>query len=296
MLVFVDANIYLNLVRTSNENSISLNSFKKLIENGTVRLLLPQITQDEFFRNLNNIKIDYLKYLDDQIPNIELAVSLRDSDEGKKVLEAQKDFEAKIIELSKYHEKNIDKLIEDTIEKLINKSENFETTKEVLEKAKIRKNTGNPPGKIRDPLGDEIVWELILKYSTNDDVSIVSFDDDWTETPKSDKINPVLQREWDKKSGKEIKCYKTLSEFVKKYDNDITSKEIKDEKASSKPYKFGDILRSMSSGASGSAFAGTLSSLPSIKTCPNCGYLVGPTPLLSGGNTYYCQVCNRTLL
>jgi len=40
----------------------------------------------------------------------------------------------------------------------------IEASQEEINKARLRKERGNPPGKKNDPLGDKITWEQILNH------------------------------------------------------------------------------------------------------------------------------------
>jgi hypothetical protein len=75
----------------------------------------------------------------------------------------------------------------------------LEHTETQFEKAKRRKDLGNPPGKSGDPIGDELNWEQILDYSQNEkhSICIVSRDGDFYSKSINPQVfgNPFLLRE-----------------------------------------------------------------------------------------------------
>ena len=64
------------------------------------------------------------------------------------------------------------------------------TTDEIVEKARLRIEIGNPPGK-KGSIGDAINWEsLLATLSSDDDLCFVSDDKDFRSRIDDNKFNP----------------------------------------------------------------------------------------------------------
>lgn len=91
-----------------------------------------------------------------------------------------------------------------------------------IEKARFRKEIGNPPGKRADPLGDQLSWEQLLniipKTST---LWVVSTDRDYfAEHKKVLYLNPVLSNDLMIQNPKlEVKTFNILSEALRDFDS-----------------------------------------------------------------------------
>jgi hypothetical protein len=103
--------------------------------------------------------------------------------------------------------------------KSIFKNQIKESEEEYL-KAKKRKETGNPPGKHNDTLGDQITWEQFLnKIQTAEEAWIISNDFDYfTLYNKGIYLNAFLYSELlNKNPNIKINCYSILSDGLKSY-------------------------------------------------------------------------------
>lgn len=92
-------------------------------------------------------------------------------------------------------------------------------------KAKRRKDLGNPPGKPKDPIGDELNWEQILDYSQREKCSIwvVSRDKDFYSKSKNSQIfgNALLLKEISDKGLPDFIFFNDLSSTLTKFKTDI---------------------------------------------------------------------------
>jgi hypothetical protein len=112
------------------------------------------------------------------------------------------------------------------------------------ERAKARQELGNPPGKPRGPLGDQITWEQLLTYCEKQNVErlwIVTSDGDYlTKFGERVWLNPFLHQELKQACGDglEVRCFDNsmtaIEDFVKstgvkaeKLPNEERAKEIK---------------------------------------------------------------------
>ena len=101
------------------------------------------------------------------------------------------------------------------ISELFSKAENFEVDDNLYRKAMKRFRLGNPPGKKKDTIGDEVNWEtLIDKTPDGEDLHLVSGDTDYAAVLANDKVNPALELEWISKKKSALRFYKNLQDFL----------------------------------------------------------------------------------
>lgn len=101
-------------------------------------------------------------------------------------------------------------------------------TEEQFLRAKCRKDTGNPPGKHSDSLGDQITWEQFLnRVQTAEEVWIVSNDSDYfTQYDKGVFLNAFLHSELlNKNPNLKVNCFSRLAEFTKGHPENVIGKE-----------------------------------------------------------------------
>jgi hypothetical protein len=226
MRVFIDANIYLVYLEKSNEKLDLLSELKRLIKEKKIELIFPLITQEEFFRRYPSVCIRYFKALNNTKPSgppIVASVARKRKVKIKSKLEKLYLEYLKELEIVKVaHKKSVDKFIKKDIEGLIKLSVVAKYDEHLFNLAYRRKLLGNPPGKRINPVGDELVWEMILADFTDDDLCIVSGDGDWgNELERDNQVNPLLSKEWKNKTNKNLMLFSALGDFI----NFITKKE-----------------------------------------------------------------------
>ncbi len=218
MRLFVDTNIFLSFLEASKENTRSLVELKTLINDKKVKLVFPQITQEEYYRNIPRIVSTLCDEIDGHLPKKpEVAVSLRENKKiTKDLAKAHKKYSVLLKNLKEQYSKSVERINVLYIEKLVNKSEKFSETKELLDLAQARCFKGNHPGKKNGVIGDEIEWEILLKYCFDDDLTIISNDKDWRSTNIDGKVvlNTFLTREWGMISDKKIILETSLGKFI----------------------------------------------------------------------------------
>lgn len=145
---------------------------------------------------------------------------------------------------------------------------------EELQKARIRKEIGNPPGKRADPLGDQLSWEQLLTIIPKvSELWIVSTDRDYfTEHKDTIHLNPVLYKDLITANQKiVIHPYNVLSEALRQYDQQEKIKSIptKEELDFISKTESLDLIRT---GATASYIhSGSFTPPTKPVTCPNCG-------------------------
>lgn len=98
-----------------------------------------------------------------------------------------------------------------------------------INRARLRKEIGNPPGKRADPLGDQLSWEQLLNIVPKiKRLWIVSTDKDYfTEQGKVLYLNPILYNDLLKLNANlEVKTFNILSEALRDFDKQEKIKTI----------------------------------------------------------------------
>lgn len=98
-------------------------------------------------------------------------------------------------------------------------------TDDQLNRARTRKERGNPPGKRQDPLGDQINWEVFLD-SLNEarEVWIVTKDRDFVyERGGRLLLDPLLARELQNRGVDKVHCFNALSDALEHYKAHVAS-------------------------------------------------------------------------
>jgi hypothetical protein len=219
--LYVDANIYLGAYKTSDP------AFHKhvrvLVEHARSVFVSQQIV-DEVDRNKLKVAADFV---DEQLKKLNLpkvslpgfsaalTKTLKDLDRQVESLQISAGAEASkyLVSLASSQDAT-SKLLEPLFALARPPSE------EVLRRARLRKERGNPPGKRSDPLGDQISWEQLLDLlQVGDCVHIVSKDKDYyIERRGVAFLDPLLEKELKVRLGPTgtIVLCRSLVEVVKK--------------------------------------------------------------------------------
>lgn len=231
MKVFIDTNILLDIYHLSGSDLEELRKLKKMVEKGKVELLVSKQIIDEFWRNRERVIADAMKRFRDskasaQIPNI-----IRIYPEAKELKEAVDKVNQIVKQLSDRAIADIeaDTLKSDeVIKELFSAIKVGAVSPSLIERAQLRSNVGNPPGK-KDSLGDAINWEWLLEQEIefwDDELVIISADGDYESELTKGKPKEYLLREWnDKNIGCELQLEKSLADFLKAKFPDIQLEE-----------------------------------------------------------------------
>lgn len=243
MRILIDANIYLNYYRQSPQSYDSINKLIKLLDDEDIKLIVPKQVSDEFERNKEKEAFRFIKALKENTKEMEIrepsfysrATKIK---QLKSLFKKASQLKTEIITEYKERIENENSKINRKLEKLFSmKIENYESN-EIVQRAYFRTIVGNPPRKGNDSFGDAIIWEILLEYYTNDDLTIISGDGDFSREDERDsnKINLFLEKEWSRKTNKKIKLYKTLGEFI----NSFTKEKTIDEEVILEEKKYGE--------------------------------------------------------
>lgn len=113
---------------------------------------------------------------------------------------------------------------------MFNKTEIIECSNDIINKAKLRYDLGNPPGK-KNSYGDAVNWECLLEnIPDGEDLYFISDDKDYCSEFCKDQFNIYLLTEWDSKNKSQIYFYRSLHDFLlKNYkDYNITLEQYKE--------------------------------------------------------------------
>ena len=224
MNLFIDTNVYLTFYHYSSDDLEQLKKLLVAIQSGQVKLWLPNQVIDEFGRN-REVKIaDALRLFNEQkLP-----------DKFPQICKGYDGYQHLIDAVNAYsHNKSvlIDNLKEDVTTKnlgadkligdLFEAATIIEVTSEIVSKAKLRYDLGNPPGKVGS-YGDAINWECLLATVIDtEDVCFVARDKDYLSAIDKTKFSDYLSEEWNKKKHSKIIYYITLTDFFSAHFPDI---------------------------------------------------------------------------
>ena len=127
----------------------------------------------------------------------------------KLIKESKKTLEGKLGEDIKNNSLKADAVVRELFEK----AKNIYVPPVYVEKAILRYQRGNPPGK-NDSYGDAINWETLLEevpYGT--ELVLISDDKDFKSPAENSQLNSFLLKEWEQKKGAKINFYNNLSGF-----------------------------------------------------------------------------------
>jgi hypothetical protein len=104
----------------------------------------------------------------------------------------------------------------------------LEYDEQQLQRARNRRELGNPPGKANDPLGDQISWEQLLSHVNGETVLwIISRDFDYVSISRGEVyLHPVLRRELSERGCSEVHVF---SDLVAGLTHFIKSAQLPDE-------------------------------------------------------------------
>jgi hypothetical protein len=220
--VFVDANEYLGLY-----GSIAGKKLLDLLEGQKSNIFVPKQVVDEVLRNKlecsNRFFSEQLKDIAANkfpIPDHLLGIDDAKLTEYRKTLQGVEEVRKSLRALASDALGRISRSEDDVSKRLAGLFDKaVEASEEELQRARKRKERGNPPGKPSDPLGDQISWEQLLTYvqsSGHKDIWLITRDTDYF--AKTDKgvllLNPLLNLDLVRVCGGQLQihCYEDLSD------------------------------------------------------------------------------------
>ena len=101
-----------------------------------------------------------------------------------------------------------------------------------IQRARVRKEKGNPPGKASDPLGDQISWEQLLTHlhqTGHKEIWLITRDRDYfVKSNKALLLNPLLNRDLIQACGEQpqVHCYDDLADGLTNFAKQIGVKDL----------------------------------------------------------------------
>lgn len=219
MNLFIDANIFLDFYHLSGGDIEELRKLVALVENGDIVLFSSPQLREEVKRNRDAKISDAMRDFRKASFKLSFPAFCKHYDEYEEL-------RANINDANKKHAELVQKAMGDVksrclpadvlIDDLLEKSTEIEPAKELFDAAMKRFRLGNPPGKKKVTLGDEINWESLLAGVPNkEDLMFISGDGDFCSPIDGDALNAFLFDEWEEKKASDICFYKSLSDFLK---------------------------------------------------------------------------------
>lgn len=227
-LVFIDANVFLGCYARNHANYRQLlNSLLAIAD----KIIITNIVRDEFNRNrahayVTQNKVNPTKF---GTPDLYHHHQVSGDDEcAAKIKAARKLISEKqneiIDTMREVHEKNVESIVDghDDVSQVMAKLflQAVAPAGDQLERARIRRELGNPPGKFNDPLGDQLSWEQVLDAARDkSSIWIVSNDRDYHLQAEGRLfLNPFLRDELITLNSKlEIHVFDNLASFLEAF-------------------------------------------------------------------------------
>ncbi len=220
MNIFIDTNILLDLYHLSGPDLDELRKVIKLAEVSKLNVLLPSQVEDEFWRNRERVISEALDLFAKTKASATLPNLIRTNPKSSELRHAVERVNELVKELRQVADSEIlsHKLkADEVVDSLFAQCKPQTIDKAIIEKAKARKDIGNPPGKANS-LGDAVNWEWLLEtVQKGDDLVIISSDGDFESELLQGKAKEFLMREWGRADKGNLELFKGLPEFLKKY-------------------------------------------------------------------------------
>ncbi len=229
-LFFVDTNTILGFY---DSNKPELQKLLKALEELGERLFLSEQTMREIERNKLRVfrqSIEnYKKTFSTQKP--QLPIHLED-DDSTEISDWNKKRQHIFDKLADSNEE-FDKIVSEMLERISKSSDRVSTvfskfyknvrrpSESALEKARRRWEVGDPPGKSKDPLGDQLSWETLLENVSDVNVLwLVTADKDYYTRYNGECIlNPALRQNLlDANGNVDVRIFSKLSDAIRDFD------------------------------------------------------------------------------
>ena len=218
MNLFIDTNVLLSFYHVSSDDLEELKKLVVLLEQKKVQFYVPAQVRMEFRRNRETKIADALRKFKEQRLNLQFPQMCKDYPEYEKLRELQKQYEANhtaLLNALDEHVKANGLKADGIIEQLFSLAQKIPCNDEIIDKARVRLERGNPPGK-NGSLGDAINWEaLIAAVPEKSDLHFISGDKDYCSALDEEDFSQFLAWEWATRKKSELIFYKRSSAFFK---------------------------------------------------------------------------------
>ena len=218
MNLFIDTNIFLSFYHLTSEDLEELRKLAVLLDQNKVTLYITDQVCAEFGRNRESKISDAIKRLSEQRLNLQFPQLCKDYPEYNELRELQKEYETVHSALLEKVDRDVGEhtlKADKTIQELFGKAKVLKTSAELIEKARLRIQIGNPPGK-EGSLGDAISWEALLEdCPEGEDLFFVTDDRDYVSVLNESLFKEFLFDEWNGSKNSDLVLYRRLSAFFK---------------------------------------------------------------------------------
>ncbi len=238
MNIFIDTNIWLSFYHFSSDDLEELRKLGMLLEKRSVRVHLPEQVVEEFRRNREAKFVDAMKRFKDEKLSDEFPQLCRqynpEYQEMRKAIAAYREAKKRLLQQVEDHYGNEELKADQVIQELFGKATKATVSQEIIDRARLRMDKGNPPGK-KGSFGDAINWECLLAtLNPNCDLYFIAEDKDWRSAWDEEDFEAFLKWEWKSKNGGTIKYFRRLSTFLKAMFPDINLKDEVEKEAAIK--------------------------------------------------------------
>lgn len=218
MHLFIDTNVLLSFFHVSSDDLEELKKLVVLLEKKKVQLYVPSQVKMEFRRNREAKIADAMRKFKEQRLNLQFPQICKDYPEYEKLRELQKHYEENhtaLLNALNEHIKSDSLKADQIIGQLFSLAEGVPCNDEIIQRARLRLERGNPPGK-NDSLGDAINWEALLTaVPDKSDLHFISGDKDYCSALNEEDFSQFLGSDWRGKKKSELIFYKRSSAFFK---------------------------------------------------------------------------------
>ncbi len=221
--VFIDTNVYLSFYHFNNDDLGKLQALVDFRDTNQLNILRNQQLRDEFNRNRENKINDalgmFVRPSVGSVPRLFEQYKSK-SDSLRQLINDANKMHTELIEQIKVNIRD-QSLKADEITRNIFGDERTILSKPILEKAKQRVETGNPPGK-KGSIGDAYHWEYLLATVPDEqDLIIVTDDIDWKSPLNPLELSGFLTEEWKLRKKSKVTLYTSISEYFRNEHPDI---------------------------------------------------------------------------
>ncbi len=213
--LLIDTNVLLSFYAFTQDDLTRLEKLVKWAESRDTEVLTTDQIKAEYLRNrggkiAESVKQLLSQRLDFQFPRLCDPYPEADQLRGlaREYSQLHRDLITKINQETQAKQLRADKIL-DTF---FSKAATLATTDAILERARLRFECGNPPGK-RGSLGDAINWEALLDHAPKGAVTVVTDDADYYSVFDSSQPHEFLLAEWKEQVGGDIAFVRHLSDL-----------------------------------------------------------------------------------
>lgn len=223
-LIFIDANVFLDLYRGKVAQLEVLESFPTLIVEKGYKIYLTDHLVNEVHRNREIVVKDQLVGFEKYKVNNSFSNIIRSLDIYNELKNQTNQYNL-VVErgLTEIKEKINRKALraDSLLKEIINKSVVITTNEADRKKARDRYDFGFPPGKDKS-YGDALNWNVLIEDVNiiEKDLYLVTRDGDFSSCLDKKQPNPYLEDEWHKVRGGKIKILDSIADLVSQLEQD----------------------------------------------------------------------------